>query len=164
MESNVPIYLFNQPRTKTLLVQKWQELMRLRVIREPIGGMTRHYMGESNSPSIFQTTRRTSYVLRYVNPAQLTFARTNARLALPHVGRLKERIWDMAEAENRRRIAEFLEQQLFRPVLDDNPDDHAVFRRDGVEEVRRRVAVERSEEHTSELQSLMRISYAVFCL
>src|SRR3546814_1626288 len=27
-----------------------------------------------------------------------------------------------------------------------------------------RVLVERSEEHTSELQSLMRISYAVFCL
>src|SRR3546814_6215158 len=28
----------------------------------------------------------------------------------------------------------------------------------------RRQAVDRSEEHTSELQSLMRISYAVFCL
>src|SRR3546814_6862864 len=28
----------------------------------------------------------------------------------------------------------------------------------------RNLAVERSEEHTSELQSLMRISYAVFCL
>src|SRR3546814_8187825 len=27
-----------------------------------------------------------------------------------------------------------------------------------------RIAVNRSEEHTSELQSLMRISYAVFCL
>src|SRR3546814_5740753 len=27
-----------------------------------------------------------------------------------------------------------------------------------------RLLVERSEEHTSELQSLMRISYAVFCL
>src|SRR3546814_8011331 len=27
-----------------------------------------------------------------------------------------------------------------------------------------RVGIERSEEHTSELQSLMRISYAVFCL
>src|SRR3546814_5511829 len=27
-----------------------------------------------------------------------------------------------------------------------------------------RIAVRRSEEHTSELQSLMRISYAVFCL
>src|SRR3546814_6279956 len=30
--------------------------------------------------------------------------------------------------------------------------------------VRRPVAAGRSEEHTSELQSLMRISYAVFCL
>src|SRR3546814_2682306 len=33
----------------------------------------------------------------------------------------------------------------------------------GSGEIRRRRA-ERSEEHTSELQSLMRISYAVFCL
>src|SRR3546814_3727694 len=31
-------------------------------------------------------------------------------------------------------------------------------------DVRDRFDVERSEEHTSELQSLMRISYAVFCL
>src|SRR3546814_2788324 len=31
-------------------------------------------------------------------------------------------------------------------------------------EIRARVDKERSEEHTSELQSLMRISYAVFCL
>src|SRR3546814_3649874 len=30
--------------------------------------------------------------------------------------------------------------------------------------LRRRLACQRSEEHTSELQSLMRISYAVFCL
>src|SRR3546814_4110962 len=28
----------------------------------------------------------------------------------------------------------------------------------------RSIGIERSEEHTSELQSLMRISYAVFCL
>src|SRR3546814_2844814 len=35
--------------------------------------------------------------------------------------------------------------------------------RDGVVRRRRRQDV-RSEEHTSELQSLMRISYAVFCL
>src|SRR3546814_4676330 len=34
----------------------------------------------------------------------------------------------------------------------------------GEQEVVTRVAHERSEEHTSELQSLMRISYAVFCL
>src|SRR3546814_4675310 len=31
-------------------------------------------------------------------------------------------------------------------------------------EMQDQLAVERSEEHTSELQSLMRISYAVFCL
>src|SRR3546814_2050743 len=31
-------------------------------------------------------------------------------------------------------------------------------------QVTRRFDVERSEEHTSELKSLMRISYAVFCL
>src|SRR3546814_5827188 len=30
--------------------------------------------------------------------------------------------------------------------------------------IRMAVAAQRSEEHTSELQSLMRISYAVFCL
>src|SRR3546814_1431873 len=36
-------------------------------------------------------------------------------------------------------------------------------RRDRVEESQR-ILAGRSEEHTSELQSLMRISYAVFCL
>src|SRR3546814_10960959 len=37
---------------------------------------------------------------------------------------------------------------------------HAIMRRQGDFQA----AAERSEEHTSELQSLMRISYAVFCL
>src|SRR3546814_10657863 len=37
-------------------------------------------------------------------------------------------------------------------------------RQDEEHEVQRRVLRFRSEEHTSELQSLMRISYAVFCL
>src|SRR3546814_2592033 len=36
---------------------------------------------------------------------------------------------------------------------------HRFFKRDGDD-----VRLDRSEEHTSELQSLMRISYAVFCL
>src|SRR3546814_10195957 len=34
----------------------------------------------------------------------------------------------------------------------------------GAVQRRQRIAHRRSEEHTSELQSLMRISYAVFCL
>src|SRR3546814_7352625 len=33
-----------------------------------------------------------------------------------------------------------------------------------IREIERAVSSKRSEEHTSELQSLMRISYAVFCL
>src|SRR3546814_8979085 len=42
------------------------------------------------------------------------------------------------------------------------PSDRTARRGGGAELPRRRP--ERSEEHTSELQSLMRISYAVFCL
>src|SRR3546814_10228719 len=46
-------------------------------------------------------------------------------------------------------------------------DEHAL-RKDarlvGLVQPAREIRLERSEEHTSELQSLMRISYAVFCL
>src|SRR3546814_7771152 len=42
-------------------------------------------------------------------------------------------------------------------------DDDVLARETRVEPLADR-ALERSEEHTSELQSLMRISYAVFCL
>src|SRR3546814_10908837 len=45
--------------------------------------------------------------------------------------------------------------------------DLAIYRRNRaalLEQLRGGLLVDRSEEHTSELQSLMRISYAVFCL
>src|SRR3546814_4159344 len=44
--------------------------------------------------------------------------------------------------------------------------DVRIFGQDSwnVFELRRHLGIVRSEEHTSELQSLMRISYAVFCL
>src|SRR3546814_9541364 len=45
---------------------------------------------------------------------------------------------------------------------DDGQQQHERRRRD--QRIIRRRVHERSEEHTSELQSLMRISYAVFCL
>src|SRR3546814_4491546 len=48
---------------------------------------------------------------------------------------------------------------IFRMLLDENGE--SLSGRDGPPPPRLR---ERSEEHTSELQSLMRISYAVFCL
>src|SRR3546814_5260010 len=43
-------------------------------------------------------------------------------------------------------------------------DRHVRHRRDQLRHRRRRLRRARSEEHTPELQSLMRISYAVFCL
>src|SRR3546814_4546134 len=54
------------------------------------------------------------------------------------------------------------------PAHREEPDDehgddrHRQADHEGVDDVR--TLSERSEEHTSELQSLMRISYAVFCL
>src|SRR3546814_7612744 len=63
----------------------------------------------------------------------------------------------------------FAKQRAFRAFLE-WPDAIARQRVDPAElheDLRRRVrlgAADRSEEHTSELQSLMRISYAVFCL
>src|SRR3546814_4783621 len=47
-----------------------------------------------------------------------------------------------------------LDQAKAQHLAEGQPGDPEVFT----------VQVERSEEHTSELQSLMRISYAVFCL
>src|SRR3546814_5768525 len=50
-------------------------------------------------------------------------------------------------------------------LVDGGDPAHHILHRDGgrARDFRRRDA-DRSEEHTSELQSLMRISYAVFCL
>src|SRR3546814_1266896 len=52
------------------------------------------------------------------------------------------------------RVHRGLEHQIFRPEAEQRRDT-----REAQQEHRHR-----SEEHTSELQSLMRISYAVFCL
>src|SRR3546814_7346541 len=51
-----------------------------------------------------------------------------------------------------------IEQQLLRALEREYRNDEVPARRDGLPDL------PRSEEHTSELQSLMRISYAVFCL
>src|SRR3546814_7096495 len=62
-------------------------------------------------------------------------------------------------------------EEFAEPAIHDGADDHARFvakiapDRMGFEIMRRpRNLRDKSEEHTSELQSLMRISYAVFCL
>src|SRR3546814_10110888 len=61
---------------------------------------------------------------------------------------------------------------LVEPAIDERRLEHRVLAADLVDERRHAELVlhpahdvqVRSEEHTSELQSLMRISYAVFCL
>src|SRR3546814_7103909 len=72
---------------------------------------------------------------------------------------------------NRTRLAAMSNSRLNRldsTRLDENPSEK--ISHDGLtlsrstRPVSRSRKVERSEEHTSELQSLMRISYAVFCL
>src|SRR3546814_3075934 len=64
---------------------------------------------------------------------------------------------DTARRLERQRSYELGEQQLF--VV-----DLALWRRKADRTRQLARLLERSEEHTSELQSLMRISYAVFCL
>src|SRR3546814_2084618 len=48
--------------------------------------------------------------------------------------------------------------------VSDRPEPQPRRRQCAGDQSRRSAALDRSEEHTSELQSLMRISYAVFCL
>src|SRR3546814_4864477 len=66
-------------------------------------------------------------------------------------------------------LARSNKMRLVEPVAGySGQDTHlCVGQNDGEEHVRQKIRrgfVTRSEEHTSELQSLMRISYAVFCL
>src|SRR3546814_7283311 len=67
-------------------------------------------------------------------------------------------------------IGEFLPRQPVHQVKIDRVDVAQAQRRDDALDMRQRLDAPdrlldvRSEEHTSELQSLMRISYAVFCL
>src|SRR3546814_2290412 len=87
--------------------------------------------------------------------------------------RISDRSSDVCSSDlgaRERRIAIGLGQRfLERPPLHQRRalrkaigEELAVVRR--IERVPRLDDAERSEEHTSELQSLMRISYAVFCL
>src|SRR3546814_9759311 len=77
-----------------------------------------------------------------------------------------------ALAPNNGRIAGRLSQTLYRPDASEADRTRAVaiarkalrYAPTAVEAVATLAAAARSEEHTSELQSLMRNSYAVFCL
>src|SRR3546814_3058675 len=64
-------------------------------------------------------------------------------------------------------VDDLVDRERRRRTIRMHPIPRGEFLGDPVQpfvEQRLRPCVERSEEHTSELQSLMRISYAVFCL
>src|SRR3546814_3556337 len=88
-----------------------------------------------------------------------------ASLALPHGGYADQR----GTVEQRRILADWLRRS--RVALSEDDLILSVGVQHGVhlafldlKDTSSLIATERSEEHTSELQSLMRISYAVFCL
>src|SRR3546814_1400029 len=60
-------------------------------------------------------------------------------------------------------LANELESAQTAEALREIPDSYADLTK-SLSSVDRQLRAHRSEEHTSELQSLMRISYAVFCL
>src|SRR3546814_1100853 len=65
---------------------------------------------------------------------------------------------DVAQIEERRPVAQLLEQDAI------GPHAQGAFQQLLGRHLGGAGPILRSEEHTSELQSLMRISYAVFCL
>src|SRR3546814_9108975 len=86
-----------------------------------------------------------AYFMHGVQPVDTSPPPT--QLPFPFNIRLSMAVWNML----------FLDSTPFRP----DPDRDAVWNRGAY---LARGLTHRSEEHTSELQSLMRISYAVFCL
>src|SRR3546814_1577204 len=68
--------------------------------------------------------------------------------------------WPLRHSNAHAQVSRPWEWQAHCPGATARPVRSAPVLRDGV----RRSVPGRSEEHTSELQSLMRISYAVFCL
>src|SRR3546814_4113722 len=72
----------------------------------------------------------------------------------------------LAENSQREPLHPLDQFRAFQTLREQGQGDEAIAARFFVTPaiVRQRLKLARSEEHTSELQSLMRISYAVFCL
>src|SRR3546814_3658822 len=75
-------------------------------------------------------------------------------------------IGDDAAREGEQDARRFGEEERLKLVLGDvaDPEQAGILKLDDKGGAVGRLRLDRSEEHTSELQSLMRISYAVFCL
>src|SRR3546814_5899071 len=99
---------------------------------------------------------RTYPTCPYTSPSHLRFAREELRARFRDLRLLHRRV-----ARGQRRAADIGQQRQDRALADAVEE---VFRGRPPPACDIDVHDRRSEEHTSELQSLMRISYAVFCL
>src|SRR3546814_5791383 len=103
---------------------------------------------------IDENLEQRAYVIARQVRAALAFLHEQSQLLERQLGRVRMyrryrtgmTAVDVAQIEERRPVAQLLEQDAI------GPHAQGAFQQ------------LRSEEHTSELQSLMRISYAVFCL
>src|SRR3546814_5319657 len=64
------------------------------------------------------------------------------------------------------KVSDYISRELFTEILDSEEEhiDWLETNLELLEKMGTQNYIQRSEEHTSELQSLMRITYAVFCL
>src|SRR3546814_7036738 len=90
-------------------------------------------------------------------------ARLRGRLTLLRLA-LSRNPWDFGERASHPLYRYSCQHSHFRYLHDPLPDRFISLRNAPLPRVLLHTLSFRSEEHTSELQSLMRISYAVFCL
>src|SRR3546814_7408884 len=104
-------------------------------------------------------------------PANLPFARQQAIDLFAHqIGCASGSVRNALVAKAAHPLGEVPSQIYIPGLLRDglreeiNPRDPWISPIGDTQALHDRLAIDRSEEHTSELQSLMRISYAFFCL
>src|SRR3546814_7335959 len=93
-----------------------------------------------------------------VGVSEITIGRFTRKLGYRNFKAMKNELKDSSEAGFPWMVGEQLQHFVETPGLPDEADGSMQ------REIKSLLAVYRSEENTSELQSLMRISYAVFCL
>src|SRR3546814_2247948 len=109
------------------------------------------------------SSTRTDTLFPYTNALPISFVHSGR-----HPGQASARLLYLGEREPGSRAN--VRALALDPRLKAEGDDESWWRhwcdhrQRCVNSVARQEGAERSEEHTSELQSLMRISYAVFCL
>src|SRR3546814_5209195 len=74
------------------------------------------------------------------------------------------RVWVASSQAAVSRTVRLTQPLTVRSVIESSASSPTLRPREGLRPTSPHGAAPRSEEHTSELQSLMRISYAVFCL